>query len=151
MRELRAKQKVALQALLMGKNEVQAAEMAGVTVPCLLRWKRLPQWQETYAVERAGYGLSDEQLAQRTKRAALEAGPSAVKRIEVMGQSGDIERNRLYADMFLVKTAIRTVPEDAGGGAVPADLVKHLIDRFMEERGRHPRNVTPEPLTVTAS
>ena len=147
---LRAKQTVALQALLMGKDDAQAAETAGVTIRCLMKWKRLPQWQEAYTLEKSTYGLTDEQLAQRTKRAALEASPHAVKRIEVMGQSGAIERNRLYADMFLVKTAIRTVPEDASGGAVPTDLVKRLIKCFMEERERTPRDITPAPLPVTA-
>lgn len=150
MAALRSKQLVAAQALLMGKSEQEAADLAGVTVPCLRKWAYKPAWTEYMAKEQEAYGLTDEQLAQRTKRAVLVRSEKSVERIEAMAKDGVIERNRLYADMFLVKTAVGKVADTPGGGAVPADLVKQLIQALVHERERGPRNITPAPVTLPA-
>ncbi len=65
------KMEQAVVALLTQRNMEEAARSVGISVPTLLRWQKLPEFQAAYReAQRAAYGQAIARLQQGTSAAA---------------------------------------------------------------------------------
>lgn len=137
LKPLRSPQRVALQALLMGKTEAQAAALAGCTVVCLRRWRYRQNWTAAMAQERADYGLSDLDLTRRVRRNLLIEANPAVDRIKVIANKATSEKVKFQSNAYLVDKALRDdrVPLAPGlSTEAMVALAKGLAEAFLTHR-----------------
>lgn len=135
IKPLRTPQRVALQALLMGKTEAQAAALAGCTVACLRRWRYRANWCHAMAEEREAYGLSDLDLTRRVRRNLLVEANPAVDRIKVIATGAKSEKVKFQSNAYLVDKALRDDRVALAPGLTVeamAALAKGLAEAFLE-------------------
>lgn len=146
LKPLRSPQRVALQALLMGKTEAQAAALAGCTVPCLRRWRYRQNWTTAMAQERADYGLSDLDLTRRVRRNLLVEANPAVDRIKVIANKAQSEKVKFQSNAYLVDKALRDDRVALAPGLsvdAMAALAKGLAEAFLTHRSTPTLTITP--------
>lgn len=149
LKPLRSRQRVALQALLMGKTQGQAAALAGVTIQCLRMWQHRANWKLEEARERYEYGLSDADLTRRVRRNLLVEANPAVERIKSISIGASSEKVKFQSNAYLVDKALR---DERGtlGIVLPPEalqaLAKGLAEAFLTPP---PRAIEAEPREST--
>ena len=135
IKPLRTPQRVALQALLMGKTEAQAAALAGCTVACLRRWRVRVNWTRAAAEEVEAYGLSEGDLIRRVRRNLLLDAHPAVDRIKVIATTAHSEKVKFQSNAYIVDKALKDDRVALGPGLTVeamAALAKGLAEAFLE-------------------